>query len=84
MTSKTKKPPNSAIFFMIGAMFIVLGIVANRGFLVIGITFLVIGMVSIGRQSVHFLEEAEERIDEADDEAPMDEADHEVPVDEET
>jgi hypothetical protein len=73
MTPKTKKTPNSAIFFMIGAMFIVLGIIANRGFLVIGITFLVIGMVSIGRQGVHFLDEADERIDEADHEAPIDE-----------
>lgn len=47
---------------MLAVMFIVLGMIASRGFLVIGITFLVLGMVSIGRQRVSYFDELERRI----------------------
>lgn len=62
MRSKFKKPSNTEILFMLAVMFIVLGMIASRGFLVIGITFLVLGMVSIGRQRVSYFDELERRI----------------------
>jgi hypothetical protein len=70
---KTKKHSNIGVFFMLGAMFLVLGMIANRGFLAIGITFIIIGLASIGRQRISFLDELEERIDDADHEGPIDE-----------
>lgn len=62
-----KKLPNAGIFFMIAAMFLVLGFLVSRGFLAIGFIFLLIGLTSIGRPRIRFYDG-----EEADNDAERD------------
>jgi hypothetical protein len=68
MSSGQRKRSNVGVFFMLGAMFLVLGLVASRGFLAIGFTFLIIALASIGRPPMHLLDDLEERVDRQESE----------------
>lgn len=68
MGSDKGKHSNAGYFFMIGAMFLVLGIVASRGFLAIGIIFFLIGLTSLGRPPMRLLDELEERLERQENE----------------
>ena len=59
MPADKKLRSNVGIFFLIAAMFIVLGFLVSRGFLAIGFIFLIIGLASIGRPRVSFFDEGE-------------------------
>jgi hypothetical protein len=63
MTANKKKLPNAGVFFMIAAMFLVLGFLVSRGFLAIGFIFLLIGLTSIGRPRVRFYDGDGEEIE---------------------
>lgn len=61
MATDKNKLPNAGVFFMMAAMFLVLGFLLSRGFLVIGFIFLLIGLTSISGPRVRLYDEEDEK-----------------------